>query len=722
MVKAEVVQVESIETDAALDRIVERLAAGMGGDPPQVLLVVAGIDFDHQRIVERLASAFPGALLVGCTTAGELSSDLGFSEDSIAVMGMASDVLSFGAGVGGGLSADPVDATRRALDRAREAMTSEERICLAFPNGLHDAPEAVIDTLNRHTAEGCVVFGALSSRFWRSQTRTRQFFGDRVYEDALCLLLIGGPVRQLFIVCNSWEPVGTREQVLLTDGREVLQIGDLGALEFYRHYLGPHSSPALEFPLAVFESENGGFYIRSPMDYNAATGGVSFPTPIPVGAAVQLTEATRKRLIQDLDLQLEGLAAHARRLAPPDAAIVFSCATRKQILGTWTAREIDLLRRHLPPSLPILGFYSYGEISPIPGLDKSWLHNCTMVTLLLGEAGSPGRPPGGRERRDVERGRTGEAFEDPVRRVRFLQKRLERSEAYRERLEINKDLTTELLRKINRDINAARLEIKRKNEMVARTLALADEIQRNLLPGSGVRSAWFDIAGTSLFCSETGGDYYDILMPEGEGDASLRVAVGDVTGHGVEAALLMTTARALLRGRLSRAGDFARVIGDVNQQLARDVRDSGRFVTLFLLSLDGAAGTLEWVRAGHEPAVWFDPVEDRVVALRGPGIALGVDPEAVFETRRQEGLREGHILLLGTDGLWETRNEAGEPFGRSRILEAVRERKGEGAEAILEGVMNRLEAFRGRRPPEDDITLVVVKVLSPSAALLGGGI
>jgi serine phosphatase RsbU (regulator of sigma subunit) len=522
-------------------------------------------------------------------------------------------------------------------------------------------------------------------------------------------MLIGGPVRHQFVLSNSWEPVGNREPAFRAAGRELLEIGTRSALAFYRHSLGPHSSPALEFPLAVYEDENSGFYIRSPMDYNDSTGGVVFSTPIPQGASVQLTEATRGGLLEDMGLKLEGLAAHAGPWVNTAACLVFSCATRKQILGTQTSKEIELLRQKLPDSLPILGFYSYGEISPIPGLQRSWLHNCTMVALLFGEEDQTGLHASAPPIPMPEPFEDGMAI-DVADHVAFLQKKLERSEAYRERLELNKDLTTALLRKINYEINAARLEIKRKNDMLARTLALADEIQRNLLPERALETRFLDIAGTSVFCSETGGDYYDVVIPDA--GHCLRVVVGDVTGHGIEAALLMTTVRALLRARMSQPGDLAQVVADVNRQLARDVKDSGRFVTLFFLSLDPEAGTMEWVRAGHDPAVWYDPAHDRFKALRGPGVALGIDDRAGFTVGRRTGLREGHILCLGTDGIWEARNETGDAFGKARLLTLVKAFQDLSASGMQDAIMAELTRFRGNRELEDDITLVIIKVKS----------
>jgi serine phosphatase RsbU (regulator of sigma subunit) len=177
-----------------------------------------------------------------------------------------------------------------------------------------------------------------------------------------------------------------------------------------------------------------------------------------------------------------------------------------------------------------------------------------MVTLLLGEKGS--RPAAAvlndqttasaLELHREEAQNTNEKLQNEN---LYLKRKLKRSETYRQRLETTIDLNASLLKKINRDINNARLEIEHKNELLRQTLELADKIQKNMLPRRNPHVENFKIAGRSVYCSETGGDYFDFLKTENGFPEPFSVLVGDVTGHGVEAALLMTTARALIRSR-----------------------------------------------------------------------------------------------------------------------------------------------------------------------------
>ncbi len=243
-----------------------------------------------------------------------------------------------------------------------------------------------------------------------------------------------------------------------------------------------------------------------------------------------------------------------------------------------------------------------------------------------------------------------------------------------------------------------------------RSLDLAKEVQQNLLPREDPVVEGLDVAGQSIYCDETGGDYFDYLSSSEWGQAKFGILIGDVSGHGIPSALLMATARAFMRQRSSLSGSMAEVVSDVNRQLTRDVEETGRFMTLFYLMIDTTAQNMSWVRAGHDPAIWYDPGTDQFEELHGDGIALGVDETHQFVQYQKSGLKEGQILLLSTDGLWETQNPAGSMFGKDRICEIIRQEANTSAREILDAIVLELEHFRQDLEPEDDITLVVIKV------------
>jgi len=241
-------------------------------------------------------------------------------------------------------------------------------------------------------------------------------------------------------------------------------------------------------------------------------------------------------------------------------------------------------------------------------------------------------------------------------------------------------------------------------------LNLAMEVQQSLLPMKPPEIEGFDIAGKSIYCEETGGDYFDFIDFSEVG--LIGVAVGDVAGHGIAPALLMTTVRAFLRSRvLTQPEDLADAITDVNRLLCIDTADTGNFMTLFFMLIDSGNGKVRWIRAGHEPAIIYDPSTDSFDELFGKGIALGVDETWSFEEQIRELWSDSQIVLIGTDGIWETENPQGERFGKRRLKEIIRQHKNESSEEIVQAITEALTSHRGAAPQQDDVTMVVIKKL-----------
>lgn len=246
-------------------------------------------------------------------------------------------------------------------------------------------------------------------------------------------------------------------------------------------------------------------------------------------------------------------------------------------------------------------------------------------------------------------------------------------------------------------------------ERMQQSLNLAREVQQNLLPRRNMIVDGFDIAGKSIYCDETGGDYFDFIRMGSADEPRIGVAIGDVSGHGIPAALLMAAVRSSLRLRASLPGSIGATISDVNRQLVQDVEDSGQFMTMFFLVLGADSRQLEWVRAGHDPAIVYDPDSDAFNELGGPGIALGVDRDWEYEENSKTDFLKDHVIFLSTDGVWEVRNQKGEMLGKDPILNVIRQNATLDAAQINEAIFDRLADFIGNAKIEDDITAVVIK-------------
>uniref|UniRef100_I2Q715 Serine phosphatase RsbU, regulator of sigma subunit n=1 Tax=Desulfovibrio sp. U5L TaxID=596152 RepID=I2Q715_9BACT len=267
-----------------------------------------------------------------------------------------------------------------------------------------------------------------------------------------------------------------------------------------------------------------------------------------------------------------------------------------------------------------------------------------------------------------------------------------------------RDELGELARSFN-DMAPQLLErVKLKNDMT-----LAMEVQQNLLPGRPPALAGLDIAALSLYCDETGGDYFDFLEFNQDDAAHADIVVGDVTGHGVSAALFMATGRALLRGRAMDHPGPGALLTEVNGLLCQDTHLTGRFITLFFLRLDRSANELVWCRAGHDPGLLYDPATDGFEQLMGSGIPLGAFADWTYEEERRPWLAPGQALVLYTDGIHEARSKKDVMYGKERMEEVVRREAGGAASAIINALVADLREFKDGLPLEDDVTLVVIK-------------
>lgn len=263
---------------------------------------------------------------------------------------------------------------------------------------------------------------------------------------------------------------------------------------------------------------------------------------------------------------------------------------------------------------------------------------------------------------------------------------------------------------LTRSFNSMIHQLKERMQM-KEAMNLAMEVQQNLLPRKMPEVDGLDVAAHSIYCDETGGDLYDFLEVCCPDSDQLGIAVGDVSGHGIPAALLMASVRAFIRSRVTQPGGPAEIVTDVNRLVVKDINETGHFMTLFYAAVDPKEKVLRWVRAGHDPALFYDPAADEFRELMGDGMALGIHSEVEYKENCIADLSEGQVLLLGTDGLWEAQNESDEMFGKDRLKSLVRDCSGHSSEELVTAIIDSLTKFQGTVKPEDDVTLVVIKIV-----------
>jgi len=251
--------------------------------------------------------------------------------------------------------------------------------------------------------------------------------------------------------------------------------------------------------------------------------------------------------------------------------------------------------------------------------------------------------------------------------------------------------------------NATLLEERIERERMEHELELATEIQQRFQPAGPPIVEGYEFQGISFSCYEIGGDYYDFIERH---DGRMLIALGDVSGKGTAAALLMSSLHAAIHAQVSAKSSLDETISSVNQYLA-DNTPANRFVTLFAAELDPKNGALRYINAGHNPPL-IGRVDGTIVQLSSGGFPLGIMPGADFEVGETH-LNPGESLVVYSDGVSEANNIRDEEFGLDRLAEVVRNNLKASAAGMRDKVESALSAFTMTAPANDDITLVIVK-------------
>ncbi|MCA9489074.1 MAG: FIST C-terminal domain-containing protein [Myxococcales bacterium] len=375
-----VAHTEDPDVDGAIDEIAEAGRAGLDGRAPVAALVYAGIGMDHAGLLRGIAKVWPGLPTIGCTTDGECSSTLCFSEDSAVVLLLTGEGLRVRTSVAQGLAADTAGTVRRAVGGLDGQAAPP--LMIALGESLNVSGAGIVSALNACVPASTTVVGGTAGDQWKF-SKTYQFHGDRVISDGVALMAIDGDLEVSVGVESGWKPIGRRARVTRSKGNLLYELDGKPAMERFRAWFGGHTLPSPEHPFAVFEEGAEDSYLRAPMPLDPDDGSIVCAGDIPEGAMVQVTEAGRDQILDGARNAMRQAVA----LYPgdqPSGMLLFSCAARKQVLGTRTHQEIEALAEVAGGTLTAGGFYTYGEIGPLrPGAHASF-HNETVVAALVG--------------------------------------------------------------------------------------------------------------------------------------------------------------------------------------------------------------------------------------------------------------------------------------------------------------------------------------------------
>jgi sigma-B regulation protein RsbU (phosphoserine phosphatase) len=252
--------------------------------------------------------------------------------------------------------------------------------------------------------------------------------------------------------------------------------------------------------------------------------------------------------------------------------------------------------------------------------------------------------------------------------------------------------------------NAKLYKEKKKKQQIEQELHFANKIQNHLLPHEIPELNGLDVYGVMIPAREVGGDYYDFIV-RNENDAIF--SIGDVSGKGFSAGILMAGARMIIRSLAETLDSPKEILSRANKVLDRDLK-SYRFMTMLLMHWNGKE--LSWTSAGHEHIIFFDSETEKCSMLKSKGLALGLQENinASLAIKKLE-LKSGDALVLYTDGITDAMNREGERFGKDRLIQIVEQNGHLHPKDISKEILLNAHKFIGDNELFDDITLVTIK-------------
>jgi len=376
---------EDLETQSAAEEITQQARAMLGEHPAQAGMLFASIDYDLPLLVSAIHKALPDMVLIGATTDGEISSSLGFAESSAVLHVFSSDEVEFVGAVARNASTDTLAKLREAITKAKSESQKDAVLCVTVPESLTMSGSQLTAQLKEVLGKTFPIVGGTAADNRRVE-KTFQFFGGEVLSDSVPMLFFCGPLLFSHGRVSGWEPIGKSGTVTKVENNNViLEINGEPALAFFARYLGEEVPPGpgayAEYPL-ILKGEDGERRQVAVHSVDTATGSVRCFGDVPDRAEIWLTEADRNMVVRGSEASVKA-ALLAFPGDAPSAALIFSCASRKAILGTRTAEEATALQATIP-DVAMSGFYTYGEISPATKGAPPHFNNAMFVTLLLG--------------------------------------------------------------------------------------------------------------------------------------------------------------------------------------------------------------------------------------------------------------------------------------------------------------------------------------------------
>lgn len=359
----------------------------------RALIVFSSVALDQDKLMNAVAKSASGATIIGCSTAGEMSSDGLSTEHSVVVMGIASDSVEFLSAIGHHVLWNPRGAGAEAAGDIQYRSRGYAKAALLFFDVITGKGEDILRGAIERCGEHFPIFGAAAGDdllFFE----TYQYEDGRAYTGSVAALAFVGELSIGYGRAHGFLPIGTGRRVTRAEGSTLYEIDHMPAIEIYREYFGEEYLPqlregllsgvAVTYPLGVsVENETYGYVLRNPV-FIDARGAMTFTANIPVGAEVRIMLSGKEEVLASAEQAAkEALVALGGKI--PKGAIVFNSIARKKLLGSAADEEIRVIQRVIGRDVPIAGFYGYAEVGGVVTNGMLPFHNSSVGVLLFSE-------------------------------------------------------------------------------------------------------------------------------------------------------------------------------------------------------------------------------------------------------------------------------------------------------------------------------------------------
>ncbi|MBI1888868.1 MAG: FIST C-terminal domain-containing protein [Candidatus Spechtbacteria bacterium] len=365
----------------------------LDGQKPSILFAFSSVTYQQEEVLRGIRKAAPGAIVVGGSAAGEITSWITVF-NAVNVLAIASDTVKFVTGIGTGVSKDSFQAGAMAAQAVIDSAKGEKpNLFIMLPDGMTGNGAAIVDGVKSVLGENAPIIGGSLGDDYLFK-KTFEYHQDQVLSDVVVGVGLYGKFSYGFGIKHGWEPVGLPLKVTKADGVKLQEVDDKPALQIYEDYFGKDASElvkeplariAYTYPIGMIVEGSDELLIRDPVIANEK-GEISMAAAIPQGTTIRLMIGDREKAIQAAKtaskVALEQLAG-----ATPRFILMFNCMARNKLLGLRCHEENAIVSQVIGPSVPMAGFYTYGEQGPLLGKKGTpcYFHNETMTLLVVGE-------------------------------------------------------------------------------------------------------------------------------------------------------------------------------------------------------------------------------------------------------------------------------------------------------------------------------------------------